>query len=119
MFLALILEPSVTVQHEAPLALPGFSFVAVFVLIASVVFVLWRRRKGFRGVRRSHAGTAMGNGLLDLNAIFQPHHANAAVVCRIEEEELRDDAGEGPRPWTRPPTAKPDPYRGDDQDAMN
>ncbi len=52
----------------------------------------------------------MGNALMDLNAVFQPHHANASVVCRLEEEDHRDEAGAGPHPWTRRPDSD-DPYR--------
>lgn len=109
--LALTVDPAVTVQNEPGLGVPGFSFVVMILFIASLALVWRRRRKGQDGIRRSPGGSAMGNALLDFNAVFQPHHANAAVVCKLEEEELRDDAGEGPEPWTPPPSPKPDPYR--------
>lgn len=101
----------VTTTPDAAIGLPGLSFLAIAVFVASVVFMAWRKLKGRSGVRRSTSGAAMGNALMDLNSAFMPHHANAAVVCKLEEEEEQDTAGEGPTPWTAPVPLPDTPYR--------
>ena len=53
----------------------------------------------------------MGNALMDVNSAFMPNHASSAVICMLEEEEERDEAGEGPTPWTTPPPNFDNPYR--------
>jgi hypothetical protein len=101
----------VTTTPDPATGMPGLSALAFGVFVASLIFMAWRRRKGDPSIRRSTAGAAMGNALMDLNSAFMPHHANAAVVCRLEEEEERDQAGEGPEPWTAPPPQPEAPYR--------
>ncbi len=91
--------------------LPGL---ALGLFVASLILVAWRRRKGTSGFRGSVGGAAMGNALMDVNSAFLPHHANSAVICMLETEEHRDEAGEGPKPWTRPPTPTQSPYRVSD-----
>ena len=109
----------VTQSPDATLGLPGLSGIAMGLIVASLILVAWRRRKGGRGFRSSTGGAAMGNALMDLNSTFMPNHANAAVVLKLEEEEHYDEAGEGPTPWT-PPPPKPDaPYRSSDGEWMN
>ncbi|MEM6291556.1 MAG: hypothetical protein AAGA54_09835 [Myxococcota bacterium] len=110
--MAPVAEQTLQAPPPAP-GLPGFSAVAVVLMILSVMLVLWKRRRGAGGYRRTVGGAAMGNALIDLNAIYQPHHANAAVICKLEEEEERDEAGEGPTPWTPPPRPRMRVYRED------
>ena len=90
---------------------PGLSGLALGLFVASLIVVAWRRRKGTPGYRSSTAGAAMGNALMDVNSAFMPNHANSAVICMLEEEEERDEAGEGPTPWTAPPAPPRTPYR--------
>lgn len=99
-------------QAPLPPDISGFSVIVLVLFGLSLLLVLRKRWKKQRGYRSSPGGAAMGNALFDINAVFQPHHANAAVICKLEEEEEQDDAGEGPEPWTRP-GAPPneDPYR--------
>ncbi len=101
------------------MGLPGLSAIAITLIIGSLILVAWRRRSGRTGgFRGSASGAAMGNALMDLNSAFMPNHASAAVVCMLEEEEVRDDAGEGPTPWTPPAPKIDSPYRADaDADA--
>jgi hypothetical protein len=109
----------VTQSPDAASGLPGLSGIALGLIVASLIFVAWRRRKGTPGVRGSAGGAAVGNALMDFNSTFMPNHANAAVVLKLEEEVHRDQAGEGPTPWT-PPVPKSDaPYRTDDGEWMN
>ena len=109
----------VTQTPDASLGLPGLSGLAIGLVVVSLIFMAWRRRKGIPGVRRSASGAAMGNALMDLNATFMPNHANAAVVLRLEEEAYEDDAGEGPTPWTPPPARTETPYRNDEGELLN
>ena len=101
----------VTQSPDATLGLPGLSGIAMGLIVASLILVAWRRRKGSAGIRRSSGGAAMGNALMDLNSTFMPNHANAAVVLKLEEEEEQDTAGEGPTPWTAPVPLPDTPYR--------
>ncbi len=116
--MAPVAEQAVQAPPPAP-GLPGFSAVAVVLMLLSLMLVLWRRRRGTSGYRRTIGGSAMGNALIDLNAIYQPHHANAAVICKLEEEEERDEAGEGPTPWTPPTPKQRAPYRTDGGEPLN
>lgn len=109
----------VTQSPDATLGLPGLSGIAMGLIVASLIFVAWRRRKGGPGVRGSTGGAAMGNALMDFNSTFMPNHANAAVVLKLEEEEHYDQAGEGPTPWTPPVPSREAPYRTDDDEWMN
>lgn len=101
---------------DAVMGFPGLPGLALGLFVASLIFVAWRRRKGTPGVRGSVGGAAMGNALMDVNSAFMPNHANSAVICMLEEEEERDEAGEGPAPWTPPPPQTESPYRAQDQD---
>jgi|GEM_PF-2546958 len=109
----------VTQSPDTALGLPGLSGIAIALIVGSLILVAWRRRKGHDGIRRSASGAAMGNALMDLNSTFMPNHANAAVVLKLEEEEERDEAGEGPAPWTPPAPKRDAPYRDDDGEWMN
>ena len=40
-------------------------------------------------MRKFGLGTSVGNAFMDLNATFMPNHADAAVICKLEEEEER------------------------------
>lgn len=95
---------------------PGLSGLVLGLFVASLILVAWRRRKGTPGVRGSAGGTAVGNAFMDLNSAFMPNHANSAVICMLEEEEVRDEAGEGPTPWTSAPKKIESPYRADNKD---
>lgn len=102
---------------DAVMGFPGLSGLALGLFVASLIFFAWRRLKGgpnVPGVRSSVAGGAMGNALMDVNSAFMPNHANSAVICMLEEEEERDEAGEGPAPWTPPAAKLESPYRADD-----
>ncbi len=111
-------EPSqVGRVSDATMDLPGLSAIAIALIVASLILVAWRRRRGQAGgLRGSTGGAAMGNALMDFNSTFMPNHANAAVVCMLEEEEERDEAGEGPTPWTPPELRPHAPYRQDQED---
>ncbi|MCR9159904.1 MAG: hypothetical protein ACE37F_06110 [Nannocystaceae bacterium] len=109
----------VSPSPDSALGLPGLSGIAIALMVTSLIVVAWRRRKGTSGFRGSTGGAAVGNALMDFNSTFMPNHANAAVVLQLEEEELRDEAGEGPVPWTQPPPAREAPYRTDDGEWLN
>lgn len=103
----------VSQSPEPLMGFPGLPGLVLGLFVASLILVAWRRRKGVPGVRGSAGGAAMGNALMDVNSAFMPHHANSAVICMLEEEEERDEAGEGPQPWTPPPVPSNSPYRAD------
>ena len=109
----------VTQTPDQSLGLPGLSGLVIALAVGSLIFMAWRRRKGILGVRGTTGGAAMGNALMDMNAMFMPNHANAEVVLKLEEEAYEDAAGEGPTPWTPPPAPPESPYRSDDSELLN
>ncbi len=106
----------VSQSPDPVMGFPGLPGLVLGLFAASLILMAWRRRKGTPGVRGSAGGAAMGNALMDVNSAFMPNHANSAVICMLEEEEERDEAGEGPKPWTRPPAPIESPYPAADAD---
>ena len=104
-------ESMVRVTQQAP-PLPAdiayaLSPLVVLLLLVSVLYAIQRRRH-----RRERAGTlvtlafgaALGNALVELDAVFQPQRAQVTMVADLEEEPA--EVGDGREPlrlvWSAP-----------------
>jgi hypothetical protein len=87
--------PAVEQTQTAPPMPAPLAGVVLLLVLASVALVIasWRRRRrgGPGGYRGHRGGAAVGNALMEFNAVFAPHHADAAVIRQLEEEPETDD----------------------------
>lgn len=110
-----MLDPSAggPVIERGPLPPPetGLMGLGVWVLaLGSTALIIWayarirKRRPGeSQGFRRLRGGAAVGNALMDLNAMLQADRPAAVEIQRLEEEDERDDRGDGRNPDSPPP----------------
>lgn len=79
--------------------------IALALLILSI-YAVWRQRRrakklGLTGMRSFAVGAAVGNVLMDINALLMPDRPDAAVMASLEEEVVADAFGDGRRPADR------------------
>lgn len=113
-----MLDPSaggpVVERGPLPPPEPGLMGLGVWVLaLGSMALIIWayarirKRRPGEpQGFRQLRGGAAVGNAFMDLNAMLQADRPVAAEIQKLEEEDERDDRGDGRDPGS--PRPRPD-----------